>query len=250
MILDGLLVGLIALLGDMESGWFGQHMTARPIVLSTLIGLVFGDLTTGVTIGGSLELIWMGIVSIGATPPDLIVGSTLATAFAIKNNLDIETALALAIPISLVGQIIKMGLSTLCSLMTPLTDKACEEADPKKMRVWPLLGGFLYSLTVGTIAFCGYMIGADTVNAIAEAIPEAVSHGMEVAAGMLPALGIAVLMQMTFSKKYAPFFFLGFALVAFLNLQTLGVAVFGAIIALIYYFFKTNKSSQDEEDLL
>ena len=86
MILDGLLVGLIALLGDMESGWFGQHMTARPIVLSTLIGLVFGDLTTGVTIGGSLELIWMGIVSIGATPPDLIVGSTLATAFAIKNN--------------------------------------------------------------------------------------------------------------------------------------------------------------------
>ena len=50
----------------------------------TAVGLVLGDLHQGLVIGASLELFFMGAVSIGAyVPPDTIVGGVLATAFAI-----------------------------------------------------------------------------------------------------------------------------------------------------------------------
>ena len=53
-------------------------------------------------VGGSLELVWMGLVGIGtSTPPDVVVGSALATALAIKTGATYETTLALAIPILL-----------------------------------------------------------------------------------------------------------------------------------------------------
>ena len=66
MILQAILVGLVAGYGRIEQSWFGQQMIARPIWLCTLVGLLLGDLKQGVIIGGTLELIWAGVVQIGA----------------------------------------------------------------------------------------------------------------------------------------------------------------------------------------
>lgn len=77
MVLKAILVGLIAAYGRVEQSWFGQQMIARPIWLCTLVGLVLGDLTTGVMIGGTLELVWAGIVQIGAAPTEVVSGSVV-----------------------------------------------------------------------------------------------------------------------------------------------------------------------------
>ena len=94
----------------------------------------------------------------------------------------------------------------------------------------------------------GYLVGAPVIKIIVQAIPTVIKDGLAQSGNLLPALGIAMLMQLTYDKKYAPFLFLGFALVAFLKVPMIGVAVFGLIIAYIYYQFKPN--DQSEEDLL
>lgn len=38
----------------------GSTHMHRPVVLGPLVGLVLGDLHTGILTGGTLELVWMG----------------------------------------------------------------------------------------------------------------------------------------------------------------------------------------------
>ena len=46
-------------------------MVIRPIVVSPVIGALLGDLQTGVMVGATLELVFMGAIQIGAAvPPD------------------------------------------------------------------------------------------------------------------------------------------------------------------------------------
>lgn len=68
--IQGFLVALVAALVYMESRIGGQHMLDRPIIIGPLVGVILGDPVTGLIVGGSLELVWMGLVGIGtSTPP-------------------------------------------------------------------------------------------------------------------------------------------------------------------------------------
>ena len=105
MIVQALLVGLVVLLCFLGEFYLGYTMTRRPLVVSALVGLVLGDLKTGIMIGATLELVFMGVVTIGAaTPPDTLTGSALGTAFAILLGQGTELAFTLAIPISFLAQ--------------------------------------------------------------------------------------------------------------------------------------------------
>ena len=82
-IVHALLLGLLGGIGIWDSRIGGMWMLDRPLVLGPIVGLILGDFKTGIIVGGSLELIMMGIVGIGsATPPDTVSGAILATAFA------------------------------------------------------------------------------------------------------------------------------------------------------------------------
>ena len=95
LITQTLLITLITLLARCHT-MFGTSLINRPIVLGMLTGWIMGDLTQGIIIGGALELAFVGAVSIGAyIPPDMISGTILGTAFAIKAGAGAETALAL-----------------------------------------------------------------------------------------------------------------------------------------------------------
>lgn len=64
---------------------FGTSLINRPIVLGAMTGLIMGNFTQGVIMGATLELAYVGAVSIGAyIPPDMTSGTILGTAFAIE----------------------------------------------------------------------------------------------------------------------------------------------------------------------
>ena len=56
-------------------------------------------------------------------------------------------------------------------------------------------------------------------------------NGLTVCGGLLPAVGMAMLMKMLWDKKICMFYFLGFVLAAYLNLPLIALAVLGVIIA-------------------
>lgn len=245
MIFQGLLIALITALVYMESRCGGQHMLDRPIIIGPLVGLVMGDFTTGLIIGGELELVWMGLVGIGtSTPPDVVVGSSLATALAIQTGADYETTLALAIPIALLAQVVAIGVGVLNTTFAHYADQQVEKGNWNGIVVGNWMGSLLYFLSKFVLVFVGFMIGGDVITAIVENIPQVIQNGLGQSGNLLPALGVAMLMQLTFDRKYAAFLFLGFALVAFFNISTIGASVIGGICAYVYFQFKPAESEE------
>ena len=61
---------------------------------------------------------------------------------------------------------------------------------------------------------------------------------------MLPALGIAILMQLIFDKTNAAYLFVGFILTALLGMSTVGVAIVGAVIAYTVYQAATQRKKE------
>ncbi|MCT6889660.1 MAG: PTS sugar transporter subunit IIC, partial [Lactobacillus sp.] len=93
-----------------------------------------------------------------------------------------------------------------------------------------------------------FYFGAATVAKLLNIIPPFVQEGMNVAAGLLPLLGFAMLAQMMMNKKVAAFFFLGFFLVAYSGISTTGVAIFAVVMAAIMYvFFEHDTQNKVEE---
>lgn len=99
MLVKAILISLVAAFA-MFDYQLGSLYAFRPIVTCPLVGLILGNLPAGLAIGASLELLFMGNISIGAyVPPDEKVGSILACAFAITLGKGTEAALALAMPL-------------------------------------------------------------------------------------------------------------------------------------------------------
>lgn len=58
-------------------------------------------------------------------------------------------------------------------------------------------------------------------------MPSWVTNGLAIAGGILPVVGIAILLHYMPVKKYLMYILIGFALSAFLKMPILGVAIIG-----------------------
>lgn len=63
-------------------------------------------------------------------------------------------------------------------------------------------------------------------------LPASVIHGLAVAAGMLGAVGMAVLMKMLVSTENIGWLFVGFVLAKYLNLPAIVIAIIAVVIAI------------------
>ena len=229
--LETLFIGIVAFFGFLECG-VGNSMIQRPIVMGPLVGLVLGDLNTGLVVGATLELAFMGNVTIGAAlPPEITAGGILGTALAISSGNGTEAALALAIPIATVALLLKnFYYLTARSYFLYKSDEYSREGNADGVDRMHIVSFLSYALVMAaTVAIC-FHLGNGVVEGFLAAIPQFIKDGLTVAAGILPALGFALLGGMLISKKVAPYFLLGFIISAYLNVPVLGVALLGIVI--------------------
>lgn len=226
--------------------WYGTlHLLRQPMVLAVPIGLIMGDLPNAMIIGASLQMIYLGAIAPGGTlPSDEALAACIAIPLALQANLSPEIAVTIAVPIGLLGVLLDNLKRTYHSYFIHLADKAVEENDIKKMRraeFWyPLFCSVPLRVIPATLALA---FGVDAVTAFLNAIPAWATNGLSVAGGLLPALGFAVTIMVIGKKRLLPFFIIGFALVAYSGINTIGVAVFAICIALL----QGNYMQADEE---
>lgn len=165
--------------------WFiekvgGTPMVIRPIVVSPIVGLALGDLKTGLLIGATLELVFMGAIQIGgAVPPDVLVGSGLGTAFAIMNGQGADVALALALPIAVVAQSLKVIVFIMRSWFMDFALKLASKADIKGLHILNIAGLLLQCIMYFVVTFVAIAVGADAVESIIASIPEGIMGGLK-----------------------------------------------------------------------
>ena len=143
MLVQAILVGLVGAFGCLDYQ-LGTLYAFRPIVLCPLVGLVLGDLQTGLAVGASLELLFMGSISIGAyVPPNETVGGVLACAFAIQLGQGTETAIALAMPIAVlsltIGNITDAGFSIIVDIADKCAAKGNLKGITRRIGAWASL---------------------------------------------------------------------------------------------------------------
>ncbi|MES1217957.1 MAG: PTS system mannose/fructose/sorbose family transporter subunit IID [Bacteroidota bacterium] len=249
MFVSFVLITLIAMFGHSED-FLGTTLINRPLVLGPLVGLVLGDLTQGVIIGATLELIFMGNIKVGAAiPPDVITGGVLGTAFAIMSGKGAAMALALAVPISILAEMVMSGLFVFRAVFNKKFIQYAEEGDYKSIQRLHIFSGLLKPLLMGLITFLALQLGSDVIKSFVDTIPPWVHSGLQVAGNMLPALGFALLMNLMFNKKVAVYFFLGFILTSYLKLPMIAIGGLGVITAIIITGLTHKEKVVETDDL-
>ena len=213
-----------------------EFQTHRPLIACTLMGLVLGDITTGIVLGGTLELVAIGWMNIGAAQsPDPALASTIATILVVVGNRDVSEGIAIALPVAAAGQV----LTVLCRTMTVFFQHAAEK-EAEKANLNAIVRLHFGSLMIQALRVAipttvvGAFVNASMVTTFLDMIPDVITGGLTVAGGFIVVVGYAMVLNMMSVKYLMPFFFLGFLLGGYLEFSLLAYGGIGIILAILY----------------
>ena len=235
-VIQAVLLGIIYWLAVGNLPFVGLWSLQRPLVCGCLTGLVLGDPVTGAVVGGTINLVYLGFISAGGSmPADMALAGVLGTAYAISGNMDANTALALAVPIGILGTIVWYLRMTFDSVFVHMADRFIEEEKYNKIWlanvVFPQI--FCSVITIIPCALAAYF-GAAYIQGLLDLLSGRVLSVFQVIGGMMPALGIAITLQYIFKGDARIFLFAGFVLAVYSGLGLLPLGVIAAIAAIIY----------------
>ena len=234
-IIQVILVTLVAALAGMGSV-VDERQTHRPLIACTLIGLVLGDLKTGIILGGTLEMIALGWMNVGAAmAPDSALASVIATILVIVGKQSIGEGIAVAIPIAAAGQVLTIFVRTITVFFQHKADGFAQEGNLRGIDICHLGALLLQALRVAVPSLLVAMyIGTDAVQGLLNAIPPVITGGLQVAGGFIVVVGYAMVINMMNAGYLMPFFFLGFVTAAFTEFNLVAFGVIGLVCAIVY----------------
>ena len=238
-------------------GSMGQWATInRPLVGGLVVGLILGNPVQGTIIGATINVIYLGLVSAGGSlPADSGMAGIMGTTFALIGGLDTNTALALAVPMGLVGAVIEVLTMTGQCMLIPLADKWIEQGK-SKLVIWAntWIPYIVKSIIHFIIVFVILYFGSNALDSVTNALSGRVLDALSVMGGMLPAVGVGMMLLSIFKGNARWFLFLGFLATSFLGLNTIAVAFIFLIVAVLMVGFTESdfagfKSIQQNNDL-
>lgn len=237
MITQAFIVVLGYWLISAADSFLGTQAVSRPIVVAPVIGLLLGDLHTGLIMGASLEAIFMGISAIGgSTPADATMGSVIATAFAILSGYDIEASFALALPIGTIMSGFDSFTTPVWAALAPVWERLAVENEKKFMVCLTLFQIFIAPSIKLIILFISIAFGVEALQLALNSCPSWITAGIGASSGMLIGVGLSILLSMIYSLETIPYLFVGYIGAKILGLSTLTIAILGAVIALAQFF--------------
>ena len=236
-VIQVILVILVAFLAGME-GILDEFQFHQPLVACTLIGLVTGNLTAGIMLGGSLQMIALGWANIGAAvAPDAALASVASAIILVlggQGEAGIPSAIAVAVPLAVAGLALTMVVRTLAVPIVHIMDSAAEEGDYHKIELWHIIAILMQGIRIALPAALLLFIPAETVQSFLQAMPAWLTDGMAIGGGMVVAVGYAMVINMMATKEVWPFFAIGFALAAISQLTLIALGVIAVSLAFIY----------------
>lgn len=174
-----------------------QLFAFNTIICGWLTGLVVGDPTTGLSIGATMQLMSMGVVAVGGSSmPDYPIAAIIATTIAVTTGKGKETS---------------------------LIEEGKFQSALNMIKISPVFYGLCSAVPV---LVC-IVAGPTVVNAILDFMPAWFTTGLTIAGGVLPGVGMAMLLMYMPLGKYWSFLLVGFVLAAYLKVPVLGIAAIG-----------------------
>jgi phospotransferase system PTS, IIC component len=252
LLFQAFIVGVLCYLGAVETVWAygvvgGYYILGRPLVAGFLIGLVFGDVQAGVLCGLAVQGVFIASMHTGGTSSsEITYASYGGIGLALATTKDPAVAVTLAIFIGQTFGLIFYNLRMAgFSYFNHKAEKAAANLDIKGLILNQIVYTQFITFLVRVIPIMlAIYFGKDLVESLLKSMPEVVTHIVSVLGGVLPALGIAMLMNILIKKKAElVFFFLGFVLIAFAKLNTVALVFIAAAFAYVVYLATGNKGN-------
>lgn len=192
-----------------------------PVFAGFITGLIMGDVTTGLLIGGNLQLFVLGVGTFGgASRIDATSGAVLATAFSVSQGIDAPLAITtIAVPVAaLLTYFDVLGRMT-TTFFAHRVDAAIERFDYKGIERNYLLGAIPWALSRALPVFFALAFGGAFVQSVVDFVEayKWVADGLTLAGRMLPGLGFAILLRYLPVKRNLHYLAMGFGLTAMLT---------------------------------
>ena len=218
--------------------WLEALYIFRPLIVSTLTGLILGDLRLGLLTGALTELAFAGLTPAGGTqPPNPVLAGVMTTVIAYTAKVDAKIAIGLALPFSFLMQYIILFYYSVFSFFMKKADKYAEDVEIKKFYFLNLVTTLIVGVSYAIVVFVSSYVAQEAVQNLVNSMPGWLTHGFEVAGGILPAVGFGLLLRVMLQKQYVPYLIIGFVVASFLKFSNLlPVALLGTAFAIYEYF--------------
>ena len=245
---QGIIVSIFALLAGIDF-WLEGLYIFRPMIVCTITGLILGDATTGIIAGGLTELAFAGLTPVGGTqPPNPIMAGIMTVVLAHTTSHSPAAAIGLSLQFSILMQYIILFYYSAFSVLTKKLDNYAQEADIKKFGRLAMLPTLIVAVTYGIFTFLCVYGAQEPMRALVNSMPDWLSHGFEIAGGILPAVGFGLLLKSMLKARYVPYLLIGFTIACFVKFGNLmPVAVIGIALALIEYYRAKKEQERDQQ---
>lgn len=212
-----------------------EGQSHRPLIACTLVGLVLGDLKTGIILGGTLELMALGWMNVGlAMAPDTAIASVISTILVITAGQGIGEGIAVAIALAAAGQVLTIFVRTITVFLIHRADKYAEEGNFKGIEIMHITAMCFQALRVMIPTLIVILISVSAVQTFLGNIPEVITKGLQIGGGIIVVVGYAMVINMMNIPHLKPFFYIGFLLAAFTGFNLVGFGALGLCLALLY----------------
>ena len=238
---QALLIGLFAYLGSKRTPWFfgvagGWNMIGRPLVAGLIVGIILGDVNSGVIAGAMVQALFIGqITPGGAMPADVNWAAYIGIPLALAAGGTGEQAVALAVPLSMLGLGLFNFIMTINAMFPHMGDKAAEKGDGAGIhRATYLAAVPSFILRAGSAMMICYL-GTPLAEFLINSMPTGVLHFFEVAGKLLPAIGFAMLLKQSLSRQWMlVLFLLGWIMIGATSMSVTALAIFATAVAFIF----------------
>ncbi len=228
-----------------DVGYGFTHALRQPLFSSIFIGLMMGNVTQAVIIGAAVQILYIGLVAAGSNlPADDCLAGLIAVPIALSVGLSTEQAIALAVPVGVLGAFLDQIRKTVNVIWVHMGDKYAEKGDAKGIVLCNVvLPTALSCLMRFPVPFLANLYGANAIQNFMNSVPAWLIQGFTVAGGLLPALGFALTLFVIGKKELMPLFFIGYFLVILSGITVFEAAIFAICIILLVMTFANKKEA-------
>jgi mannose/fructose/N-acetylgalactosamine-specific phosphotransferase system component IID/mannose/fructose/N-acetylgalactosamine-specific phosphotransferase system component IIC len=186
----------------------------RPLVAGFIVGCILGDPAQGTLVGAAINVPYLGFISAGGSlPVDPSLPGWVGTTIALAGGLSPASAIALAVPLGLLGTVLFYGRMAVDPIFAHWADARATKGDLRGVAFMNVVPPQIFLFVISFVpVFVLALNGPSAVQDALNQLPFWITNGLIIAGGILPAIGIALTMRFIFRGSAIPYFFIGFIL--------------------------------------
>ncbi|MEA5026129.1 MAG: PTS sugar transporter subunit IIC [Erysipelotrichaceae bacterium] len=221
----------IPLWGDLGGWW----TVGRPLVAGMIIGIILGDVKTGIILGCAINSLYLGSITVGGVAAnDINFAAYIGIPLAMTSGATVEEALTLAALLGALGVFVWNFVKIINVYWVHLMDRQIAKGKLDLAANVPLYGNIFLFICRFFPIFFACLLGPEIMQSVMNAIPPQVSAIISIFGGMLPLIGFAIILKTCVKKYYElVYFVLGFVLFTSFNVSIIAILVVALVFALI-----------------